>query len=276
MGERDIQDDLSASSIIEGIEENFAAYLLFCSRGSNAQIDISAERVSILTGIPEASLNVVMRTQLRGSELKEQIHASLAPFREQRLPMLWWVFPRSRPHNLSVHLEAADLYLRDDEPGMAVDLYTLPAPVDRMRDLTITEVEDAESLQDWIQASAVSFGADIVDIDPNYIRFEHSLHWGKHLPYRRFLARLHGVPVATSALFLGAGVAGLYSVGTVSAARRQGIASALSLVALQAARAGGYRIGVLEASQDGYHVYHKLGFREYCRVYSYLGDFRML
>ena len=81
---------------------------------------------------------------------------------------------------------------------------------------------------------------------------------------------MQDTPIATSALVLDAGVAGIYAVATLPEARRKGIGRMMSMRALLDARQQGYRVGVLQASAMGYPVYKQIGFREVCRYELYL------
>ena len=131
--------------------------------------------------------------------------------------------------------------------------------------LEIIAVEDAVTLKTW--AVAVLDGFELPDLYPGYVNLECSL--GCQPFYRRYLAILRGQPVATSALFLGKNVAGIYCVATVPSARRLGIGAAVTQHALLEARAEEYHIAVLQASQMGRGVYLWLGFQEFSTLYGY-------
>jgi len=92
---------------------------------------------------------------------------------------------------------------------------------------------------------------------------------GAQLALQRYVAFLDGRPVDMSALFLGAGVAGVYEVATAKDARRQGSGAAATLAPLRRARELGYRIGVLQASALGTGVYARLGFQQVCSFSLY-------
>ncbi len=92
------------------------------------------------------------------------------------------------------------------------------------------------------------------------------------LPLTNWVARLDGVPVAAAALFVAAGVAGIYNVCTVPEARGRGIGGAVTVAAIDVGARLGLPIAVLGASDLGFPVYHRLGFREVSRLRSYTRD----
>ncbi len=126
-------------------------------------------------------------------------------------------------------------------------------------------MEDADSLRTW--AITVLDGFELPDLYPGFVNLECSL--GCQPFYRRYLGFLRGQPVATSALYLGKHVAGIYAVATTPSARRLGIGAAVTQHALLEARAEGYHIAVLQASQMGCGVYQRLGFQEFSTLYGY-------
>jgi GNAT superfamily N-acetyltransferase len=92
---------------------------------------------------------------------------------------------------------------------------------------------------------------------------------GLDFPMRNYVGYLNGAPVATSSVFFGAGVAGIYCVATLLEARGKGIGAAMTIHPLQEARADGYRIGILQSSKMGFPVYKRLGFRHLCAIENF-------
>jgi GNAT superfamily N-acetyltransferase len=74
-------------------------------------------------------------------------------------------------------------------------------------------------------------------------------------------------------LFMGAGVAGIYAVGTIPPARNRGIGAAMTMIPLRVAREEGLEYAVLFSSRLGYPVYTRLGFREVdCKIGIYIKE----
>jgi ribosomal protein S18 acetylase RimI-like enzyme len=87
---------------------------------------------------------------------------------------------------------------------------------------------------------------------------------------RHFLGRLDGEPVATCSLFLGAGVAGIYDVGTLPEHRKRGIGAAITRAAVAEAAAAGYRMAILHSSALGMNMYRGIGFEAVCAIGQYV------
>ena len=172
--------------------------------------------------------------------------------------------PDSQPADLAERLVAHGLTYYEGVPGMAADLLALH--------------EEESTPTDLINRSGCRQGRfEPLDRDFREELRAHRCPLGERhgralwdlsldLPLRHYVGLLEGKPVAASQLFLGAGVAGIYCVGTVPEARRQGIGAAMTLAALRDARALGYRVGILHSSAMGFPVYQRLGFRELCRM----------
>jgi GNAT superfamily N-acetyltransferase len=154
----------------------------------------------------------------------------------------------------------------EDEPGMAVDLNALNESIQRSSRLIIQRVTTQEQLRQWVQVWGYGAPDEVTSI---------VLHTYAQLPLdtqsslQFFLGTLDDKAVATSALFLGAGVASVKHVVTLHQTRRQGIGAAITLFTAQEARRQGYRVGVLTASPMGIAIYRRLGFQEYCTFGTY-------
>ena len=118
---------------------------------------------------------------------------------------------------------------------------------------------------EWDVAAIAAFAlGSLGDVDPGVTVFGETLARVANEPQPRlrlFGGWLDDELVASSGLFTGSGVAGLYAVATDEAHRGRGFGRALTAAAMAAGRDAGLDTAVLLASELGEPVYRRLGFR---------------
>jgi len=203
----------------------------------------------------------VWRTRLSAEEIETEISKAVSWFEQREAPyFFWWTDSQSQPANLVEHLlkRGFDGNLEGD-PGMAIDLHTLKE-VRSLDGFTIVQAVDQTTLEDWREVFATAFEMPLSGAQA-WVDATLSAG-GENAPWQIYVGYLEGTPVATSILFKGAGVAGIYGVGTLREARNKGIGTAITMKPLLDARSQGFRFAVLFATRMGYPVYEKIGFRE--------------
>ncbi len=267
----DVMHDMSLEALVEAIEGNLFA--LFKSFGAipGAEVYDEDDMLRFVTGINSPMFNGVARAHFSPSgDLGEKIGETLEPFKERDVPMFWWTGPATVPLDLDELLLEYGLAPNFvDVPGMAVELSLLAEDLPLPPDLKIERVEDAEALKEWGQTFNRSYGVPDFAGDA-WVSASTSVGLGPDLPWTLYIGRLRGEPVAVSILFLGAGVAGLYGIGTVPEARGQGIGTAITLAPLLDAREMGYHVGILHSSDLADNMYRSIGFKEYCSINRYV------
>lgn len=245
------------AELVRAIENNAAELLMAMgTAGGGEQRDDALARWTI-GGSPIDYHNAVVAAS--GVEV---IAESLAALRKHDVPGCWHVGPSMQ---IDVdQLVTAGFTSGGSELGMAVRISELIAPR-VVPGLELSRVGDDETLAVWEATLGQGFGEG--EKEARWVASVYrSLGYGD--PWRHYLGRLDGRPVATTTIFLGAGVAGVYFVMTVPEARRRGIGAAITYGALREAGAVA-EYGVLGSSAAGRPVYEGLGFREYCSIELY-------
>ena len=259
--------DLPEDSLARAIETNGEEFLITLGRAAGAEERNDPSVRWVIGDIPIDYHNCVVRADLSPEVADGVILESLERFRSHGSPGSWHVGPSTRPADIGERLLAHGFSYGGDDIGMAVDLSSLRDDLPVPDGLEIERVRDEATLVAWQAVLAQGFGEGPVEAE--WVGEVYRRLGLDGVSWRHYLGRLGGEPVATSTLFLGAGVAGVYFVCTIERARRRGVGAALTLAPLLEAREMGYRIGVLGASEMGYPVYRRLGFRELCRIGLY-------
>lgn len=170
---------------------------------------------------------------------------------------LWWLGPSTRPVDAAAVLTAAGVPRIDAVEMMDADLDSVPAP-SAVLGVEILEAGTPAELAGWAAARAAANG-DGAAAERLWLTVVTQLGIGA---LRHFIAVRDDAPIASASIFTGAGIAGLYNVGTVPQARGQGIGTAITLAALAAARRAGHRRAMLGAEPPAAPLYRRIGFRD--------------
>jgi GNAT superfamily N-acetyltransferase len=260
--------ELSAPDVLHAIRANWIEYYIHLGQAPRVELSEGPHLSWALTGIPDPFLNVVFRTNLPPHDPGSIVDEALAHFRVEGISALSWLAP---PPDVGPHLLRRGLTFSEGGRGMAADLAALPDSSRTSPGVAIVAVEDRADVQSWIHVMRIGFGTPEA-AEPELLEVFAAIGSGPHM--RTYLGLLDGQPVATSQLLLAAGVAGIYQVTCLPEARGRGIGTAVTVAALAEARRRGYAIAILQASDLGYPVYRRLGFRDYGRLneYRYRGE----
>jgi GNAT superfamily N-acetyltransferase len=263
-----VLEDFSASSLINAMEMNVHEAWLSFAHGLGAIVHDEPDLLWFLSGPPFHLANGIVKAHFTADYLEDILDERLRLLTAEQVPMTWLIGPSTRPVDLGSHLEARGWVLEDVAPGMAIELQTLDETLYSPASLTIERVREEEGLRTWLRIMTI--GSEMPEEGLTLLLELVSRHGFKDsTSVHYYLGVLDDKPVATSLLYLGGGVAGIYNVATLPEVRRQGIGSALTVAPLLQARHWGYRIGTLQSTPMGLNLYRRLGFREYCTFQAY-------
>lgn len=254
--------DLSTPALVQAIRANFYEFFrLIALSGSQPHVPGG---VRWCTAVPHPWFRGVLVNQPYSPEHAGAIQDQIRYFKDQNVgEFSWWQDTSVPPGSWDRALEAQGFAATKGPPGMAMDLNTLPPKIQLSPDLQIRAIGEPEEMREYNRA--LTLGFEFPDSWEAPL-LEFFTRPGVALPIRHYLGELSGEHAGTATLLLGAGVAGIYNIATLPEARRRGIGTALTLQPLYDARDLGYRVGILHADPDGYGVYEKIGFQQYCEM----------
>jgi GNAT superfamily N-acetyltransferase len=252
--------DISDPSLFEANWANFIQFFLRLEHSPVVRFSRGTGWVRWHTEIPHPWFNAVLSGAIPEVDAPAVIQDTLAYFAQNEVNGITWWFERDAPHDhIDQHLLSAGFQKTAGPPMMAVSLDRLERPPAEIPGFKIERVGDLDQLALYSQTFLDGYGLPTGWAE-TYTTFLASL--GIHDPLRHYIGFYDGQPVATATIFLAAGVAGIYNVATLPAARGKGYGGAMTSAPLLEARRLGYRAGILQSSEMGFSVYSRLGFRK--------------
>jgi GNAT superfamily N-acetyltransferase len=262
----DILRNPNTSELIYAIEHNIYEWAKAIQNLEHIEYEEKDEFAKYYSGIPFPMANGVINTNIPSETAEQTIDEIVSFFEERKMPFVWYTGPSSQPHNLKELLINNKLISVGKEPGMAYNLNSLALDTKPIPNLKIVEVGNIEAAKLWADVcfTVAEWPKELMlDLMVNIII---STCLNDNSPHKAFIGYYNDIPIATSYVFFGAGVAGIYNVCTLEEARNKGIGTAMSVKCLQQANEIGYEVAILQSSEMGINVYNNIGFKEYCRL----------
>jgi ribosomal protein S18 acetylase RimI-like enzyme len=141
--------------------------------------------------------------------------------------------------------------------GLPAMVFDGSLPEERPTSLRIEGVTDDSQFADFVGVVAKAFEWEAEQLARVFTpRLLNEEGWYGWTGYE------NGKPVAASQLVVHSATGGLYYVAVDNAHRRKGYGEAITRIAIEAAWAAGCDLATLSASQFGYPVYKRMGFRD--------------
>jgi ribosomal protein S18 acetylase RimI-like enzyme len=262
-----MQREVSDEALITAIRANLCGFFRLLGRSSPEEQLEKGKFSRWHSPLPHPWFNGVLSSGPPEENDEAFIEETIQYFRDKNVrEFTWWTEPYLQASDWAPVLSNYGFGFADDVPGMAVELQALDRSMQTAAGLTIRVVADEESLRAWTHVFVLGYG---LPSDWTASVYDVSRRLGLELPLRNYIGYWNGIPVSTSCLFLGAGVAGVYSVSTLPEARGKGVGAAMTLKPLEDARQMGYDIGILQASRMGFNLYKRIGFRHLCQIENF-------
>ncbi len=239
------------------IEYNTAEFFLNLGRLNGDEVRDTPEIKYIFA---KNWFNRIFMANFNESNLSANIEQIVSRIKKLNISASWYITPQSHPASLQNILKDYSFTYKENWNAMAVNLENIPESFNFPEGMEIKEVLNLDELKTWTDILVKSF--EFPEIIQSYKKY--FINAGLESPNSHYyLGFLNEKPVATGILFDGEGAAGLFYIGTVPKARRKGIAKTMVYYLLNEAKNRGYPISILQASEMGYPVYKKIGFKKY-------------
>lgn len=220
----------------------------------------------ICSSINDDMFNYVLFSRIEEKNISKRIAEISDIFEKKGLPFSWWVSLLDKPSSLEHHLFSEGFQKKEVNTGMYKHLESMSLP-QRTRSITIERVESLTDLEKFMNVITAVGGP------PDGFKMIHSqvpaiLYTGDS-SLEFYIGYIEGKAVVTGLLVTHLGVAGIYYIATIPTERKKGYATAMMDHLLQRASQKGYTVATLQASEEGSHVYEKIGFQSCCKLTEY-------
>jgi GNAT superfamily N-acetyltransferase len=262
------------NSDVRAITDNLTEAMRFFGRARHdAEIHEMPGVAVIYCGLDYAAFNAaVLSRPISNSDgdLEQRIHAPAVHFENRKLRWSYWYcddyIGKPLVRRVKSLLEQHRMVELTEAPGMIADRL---APAARpLPAVEVKPVFDEATRSAFAHITSIAF-----DVPWAVCRDVYGPERAWHGAFRGYVGYANGVAISTTAVVVTAGVAGVYSVGTLPAHRGRGYAEALIRQVLRQTRdETGIERTALQTTRWGQNLYTRMGYRQVTNYTVYITD----
>jgi ribosomal protein S18 acetylase RimI-like enzyme len=207
---------------------------------------------------------------LNGEKLtKEELNQVLQYYRQKNFKYCIWISDENLTPNVLSIFTQLSIQQQNKEPGMMLDLSAYQPVLNELH-TQARRIETSTQLYDYSTSIAANWSPPDQNVKEYYKRVaEHILNKKNNIILTAHYE--NNKPVSVIEMFpTDSNTIGLYGLATLAEYRGRGIGSALMTYSLNMAKELRYKYVILQASEDGFGIYQKFGFKVYTTYYEYV------
>lgn len=262
------------SSDVRVITDNLTEAMRFFGRARHdAEIHELPGVAVIYCGLDYAAFNAAVLSwpvSGDGAELERRIHPPAAHFENRKLRWSYWYcddyIGKPLARRAKSLLEQHHMSALTEAPGMIAE--RLAPATHPLPSVEVRPVSDQATRSAFAHITSIAF-----DVPWTVCREVYGAERAWQSAFRGYIGYANGVAISTTAVVVTAGVAGIYSVGTLPGHRGRGYAGALIRQVLEQIRnETGIERTVLQTTRSGQHLYTSMGYRAVTNYTVYITD----
>jgi len=199
--------------------------------------------------------------------LTENIIEAVNYYRKRQLAYCVWICKENLAENVKAAIDRLNLKLQNSEPGMVLNLDNYK-PVQNTNHENAVIGNDVNLIQDYAGVVAKNWTPTDLNVLEYYSKTTSTILNCNSVKYSIYYQ--DNKPVSVIELFSSNDkTVGLYGLATLKNYRGKGIGTALLTFALNECKELGFSNVILQASEDGFGIYNKLGFKIYTEYYEF-------
>jgi GNAT superfamily N-acetyltransferase len=203
-----------------------------------------------------------------GKVLTENIIDAVNYYRTRRLAYCVWICKENLTENAKAAIDRLNLKQQNLEPGMLLNLSNYE-PIQSTNHINAVIGNDVKLIQDYAEVVARNWTPTDLNVLEYYSKAASSILNSTNTV--KFSIYYHeNKPVSVIELFSSNDkTVGLYGLAALERYRGKGIGTALLTFVLNKCKELGFSNVILQASEDGFGIYKKLGFTIYTEYYEF-------